>query len=555
MKYKLYMFESIQLSNVFKSYDSSPPPLLPTHQQYNGTKQSRTLLNELESCDDASTPLLQQEYNISGIDVDAFFINVYNYYLDKGYIPAISKRIITLFQYLFLVSILFVIFFQIDYKTILETRRFQFSDITWSFSNMMFISLSTIGALVYIYHSMHFLANMDNVHQFYSRVLNISDEQIESMSWSAVVKQIEESQIKYKFYKRFETLSSLQITHHIMRTDNIILALIHNGVISTHVKLPFFNYYWPYLPKLYVYCINKIIIESVLDYKKILVINMYTQPNILNKINIYCIAIVLFSPFVLVILAMYFVFRYFEDFRQSKQSNIRVRRWSRYSMWILRKPNELYHIFYKRLSLACIYANMYVDNFSHELTTLFARFTAFCCGTLFATFLIASIIDEDVLYIHIYNDKTVLSFMGICGLIISICRSMIKDEYHLLMPEKYIKKVIQYIDYCPTTWKYNLSTTATRNEFTLLFQHRLTYIIEELLSVILVPYILFTKVKYEIPDILDFISKNVQREETLNLGYIYEPKQITQQSIHQDSTILVEMEKNIEEEFVHLIQL
>jgi hypothetical protein len=107
-------------------------------------------------------------------------------------------------------------------------------------------------------------------------------------------------------------------------------------------------------------------------------------------------------------------------------------------------------------------------------------------------------------------------------------------------------KVIHYINYFPDVWKNNFHAHWVKNDFTLLFQHRIVYILEELFSIILVPYLLYYKVRFEVPSIVEFITTRIKKDKQYNLGYIYNPPNV--------SPCCDNLEKSIDEEIVNIIR-
>ncbi len=495
------------------------------------------ILTDLETL-----PLINKKTEYEEIvDLDDFFSNLYDYYLNKGFYPSVFKKIIHIIQYTILISI-FLLFNHIDFENSITSKQLVFVPMSFNFINVCILSSSLVGLCLISISSFKYMYNMYTTRQFYQTRLKLTDEQVSNMYWIDIVKVLVDYQSHNKFYKMHSTLSEFQITNHIMRVDNILISLIQKNIITTSLHIPIVNYRVPYLPKLYLFCIKRAVVDSVFNNRRQLDITSNIEFIIINKLTLYSIGIIIFSPFILVILSLFFIFRYFDEFRQNKYTTIRTRRWSRYSRWLIRKPNELYHVLHKRLSIAYIYADLYIQNFSNELLVVFSRFIAFICGTLLVSTLTLSVIDEDFIHIHVYNDKTVMWFMGVCGIILSLCRVTIKDEYHLFSPEKYIKKVIQYTQYFPSSWKNELHTVWVKNDFTLLYQHKMIYILEELSSIILVPFLLYYKVKYEVHDIVKFLITNVTKDRKYNLGYIYNNKEVYQN-----------LEQSINEEFIHLI--
>lgn len=490
------------------------------------------------------TPLLYKEIDIFDwiVDLDNFFGCLYTYYTNKGFYPSILKKCIILVQYIILIVVLFFLCYRIDYSTSLETKQLALHDMKFTFISVSLLICSIVGGMIYIIQSYHFIRSMYKIKHFYLH-LKLTDEKIQNIHWITVVDIISEAQKRYKFYKLYPTLSNYQITHHIMKMDNILIALVKNDLFPTHITIPYLRWIWPYLPKLYVICIQHCIIYSLFDDHKRLRSKFDAIQIMSQKLTIYSLGILFLSPLIILLGGMYFIFRYFEDFRQNKQSLIRFRRWSRYSMWLFRQHNELEHIFHKRLSIAYIYSELYIQNFNNEILLILARFVAFICGSVLVTLLGLSLIDEDFLYIHLHKDKTVFWFIGICGILLSTCRVLIKDEYQLFIPDHYMKKIVQYTKYFPDIWKNNFHAQWVKNDFTLLFQHRITYILEELASIIIVPYLLYYKVSLELPTITDWLYNHIQKDIQFNLGYVCKPNYLEEQE---------DLEKSMDQETINM---
>lgn len=505
--------------------------------------------------DDVLVPLITKNNNIFDdiSDLELFFSLVYSFYINKGFYPSIFKKIVIFVQYIIIIITLFFISYQIDYSKSIELNYIVIVNFQYTFFNIICILISFITGIIYIYSSLNFIKNIYTVKKFYNNFLNLYDNDLNNIKWSSIIELIIKAQDTHKFYKLHHSLSNYQIVNHIMRTDNLILVLIHNNIITTHVNIPYINYSWPYLPKLYIICINLCIIQSIFDNRKQFLLNdnssAIVQQNILNKIKFCSLFILCFSPFILIILSMYFLFRYFEDFRQNQQT-IRTRKWSRYSTWLFRQHNEMYHLLHQRLSIAYIYSDSYLKSFTNNFINIIARFIAFICGTVLVTLLSFSIIDEDFLHIHIYQDKTAVWFIGICTIILAICRTIIPNEYQLFIPEKLMTKIIHYTHYSPDIWKNNFHTIHVKNDFALLFQHRFIYILEELSSVIFVPFLLFFKVQYEIPQIITFLKNNLKKDTAFNLGYIYNSSKLTSISTIKS---MINIENSLDQDMFNIL--
>ena len=61
-----------------------------------------------------------------------------------------------------------------------------------------------------------------------------------------------------------------------------------------------------------------------------------------------------------------------------------------------------------------------------------------------------------------------------------------------------------HVHYFPDQWKGQAHTSHTRDEFSLLFQYKAVYLLEELLSPFVTPIILYFHLRYKSLEIVDF---------------------------------------------------
>ena len=113
--------------------------------------------------------------------------------------------------------------------------------------------------------------------------------------------------------------------------------------------------------------------------------------------------------------------------------------------------------------------------------------------------IVLTVFDEDVLKI-----EHALTVMGGLTAVVGILRSLIPSDDALFCPEELLKTVLTHVHYLPASWKNKAHTTEVRTEFDKMFQLRAIYILEELLSPFLVPYILFFKLRPKSLEIVDF---------------------------------------------------
>lgn len=173
--------------------------------------------------------------------------------------------------------------------------------------------------------------------------------------------------------------------------------------------------------------------------------------------------------------------------------------WSLYGRLYLRHFNELDHELNARLNRAYRPASKYMSIFTSPTMTVIARNVTFVAGSILIVLLILTVYDEDVLTV-----EHVLTTMTILGAIIAGVGNFIPDENLVWCPETLLTAVLAHTHYRPDSWRGHAHTQATRAEVAQLFQYRAVYLLEELISPLITPYILCFRMRQRALDIVDF---------------------------------------------------
>jgi hypothetical protein len=113
---------------------------------------------------------------------------------------------------------------------------------------------------------------------------------------------------------------------------------------------------------------------------------------------------------------------------------------------------------------------------------------------------VLTVIDEDTLEV-----EHVITLLTITGLTAAICRVFLPEEDMIYCPELLLRSVLAHIHYMPAAWRSNAHTTQVRTEFSQLFQFKLMYALEEVLSPVLTPLILIFVAPNKALEIVDFV--------------------------------------------------
>ena len=173
--------------------------------------------------------------------------------------------------------------------------------------------------------------------------------------------------------------------------------------------------------------------------------------------------------------------------------------WSPFSRLYLRHFNELEHELHARLSRAYRPAKRYVDLLPSPKTVILAENFVFFAGSIWFVMMMMTLIHDGVLTVEYF-----MSTLTILGITVTIARAFLPDEYLVWCPETLLTAVLAHTHYRPDSWRGRAHTQATRAQVAQLFQLKFTLILEELISPLLTPFILYFRLRPRALDIVDF---------------------------------------------------
>ncbi|TDL25003.1 APG9-domain-containing protein [Rickenella mellea] len=485
-------------------------------------------------------------------NLDAFLQDVYAYYEGKGiYCMALSRG-------LNLLTVGFVIFFStfllgcVDYSRIRPEGHTRLSDVVVDhciskFSGFTLLFFTFFGAF-YVWQIVSFvlgIMRLVDMYRFFTYLLGIPDADIQTISWPEIVRRIgaireQNPNTALSSANQGHTSSSVtakldahDIANRIMRQENYLIALFNKELLDLHVPLPaalsaFLE--WDGVKGSTLtralewnlrFCLMDYLFDSSGRVRKVFLKekNRSVLVEGLQRRFIFMgILNAIFAPLVVLYLIMYSFFRYFEEYHKNP-STIGGRSYTPFAQWKFREFNELPHHFTRRLDESYPYANMYIGQFPNEKLALIMRFVSFVAGSFAAVLLLASVIDPDIfLNFEITPHRTVLFYVGIFGSILAVARGMIPDENRVFDPELLMSDVVQFTHYMPSEWKNQLHSQQVHKEFGKLFALKVIIFAQELLSVVLTPFILWFSLPKCGPAIVEFF-----REFTVHvdgLGYV-----------------------------------
>jgi autophagy-related protein 9 len=186
--------------------------------------------------------------------------------------------------------------------------------------------------------------------------------------------------------------------------------------------------------------------------------------------------------------------------------------------WQFREFNELPHLFRTRLNMSRPYASHYIGQFPKKKTEMVARIVAFIAGSLATVLAVVTVVDADFFGMEVTPDRNALFYLTAFGGIWALARGGISEENKVFNPEFAMLNVIEWTRHQPDHWQDRLNSYDIMKEFSELYKLRAVVFLEEILSILTVPFVLFSTLPNSSDQIIDFF-----REFTIHvdgLGYV-----------------------------------
>jgi autophagy-related protein 9 len=165
-------------------------------------------------------------------------------------------------------------------------------------------------------------------------------------------------------------------------------------------------------------------------------------------------------------------------------------------------------MFHKRLNMSYPFASRYLDQFPKVKMVQFARFVAFVAGAIVSVLAVATLWDPDLfLVFELTPQRTVFFYVAVFGVIWTISNGTIPPENLVFDPEYALLQVIEYTHYNPSHWQDRLHSDEVKREFASLYQLKISIFLEEVFSIIIVPFVLWFSLPNCSDQIIDFFRE------------------------------------------------
>ncbi|KRT79465.1 hypothetical protein AMK59_8431 [Oryctes borbonicus] len=453
-------------------------------------------------------------------DLDSFFSRMYRYHQRHGFLCMLMQEILELVQFVFVVFFTTFLWHCVNYPMLFNdkqtTTKITLADVilptdqwlsNFTLWTWVILSIAMLVWMLRLLRSVYNMVHFWDIKQFFNTALGFADSELENLTWHEVQTKVRAVQLEQEMCIHKPDLTELDIYHRILRQQNYLVAMTNKRLIPPRLQVPFVGevIFWTrglkYNIQLLLFWGPWAPFKNPWHLR-----DEYRKPNMRHELardlgrHILWISFanLLLAPLIFIWQILYAFFSYAEMFKREPGS-LGMRNWSMFGRMYLRHFNELDHELQARLCRAHRAASRYLAAFSSPLVTIIARSVAFMCGAILAVLLILTAYDEDVITVeHII---TIMTALGGC---VAICRSIIPDETIAWCPETLLSNVLQHTHYLPPDWRGQAHTARIRSEFQQLFQYKVVGLLEELLSPIITPYVLWKHVYTRVLDIVDF---------------------------------------------------
>lgn len=448
---------------------------------------------------------------------DNFLIKVYNYYHGRGFTCILIDDLLNIFGLLFVILYSVFLFECIDYHILFREHSVQNAINYGKMKHMSFFTILCIILVffIFLYKTSRLIEKTKQnikIKEWYEEHLDIDHEKILTIKWSSIMDKLVNI-CNDQVYQ--PTITKLDIVNRIMRKNNYFIAMVDLDILNLNLYIPIYGNYM-FLSKYLEWTLHKCIFNYFFDSNSQLKKQFITDANTIlhgNDINRFkdelkhrfktmTIINIVCLPFILLFQLTYFFFKYAEEYRREPHL-LGLRQYSHYSRWKFREYNELPHIFENRLNMSYDDACKYMSHFSNKISDMIKEFIVFIASSFLVFLTIISIIDEDILFNNVSDDKSALWYIGLFGGIVGVCKLSNKNEF-VYKPDKLLKRVAIYTHYFPNNWKDSEHLRKTYEEFSQYFQIKIYSLLEELFSFIITPYILYFHLYKDTDKIIDF---------------------------------------------------
>lgn len=464
--------------------------------------------------------------------LDAFLREVYQYFTGHGMNSIILNKFLTQATELFAFCFAMFLTTCVNYSKIPTSKKLPEVLIPKCIDQSSWMKKAAIFLFV-VYWGMMFVRNVREIsrlrrmREFFTHVLEINEDDMQTVSWLRVVDGLVKVQganvataVNGPRAKRYtdynqpqQRLNAETVANRIMRQENYYVAMFNKDIFDFTLPVPFMGSRVFYSKSL-EWCIdfsltNYIFSEQgvprtfALDVKN----RRALVEGLRRRLRFAALISILFAPFNIIRFSIFYFFRYYTEFTRNP-ARASLRAFTPFAEWKIREFNELDHLFQRRIRQSYPFAIEYLKQFPKDKTDQVCRFVAFVSGAFAGVLALATLFDSELfLGFEISEGRTTVFWLSVMVGIFSVAHGVLPDDTESHDPVLHLKEVLLYIHYMPVHWKDRLHSNEVRAEFSVLYQNKILIFLEEVLSLVLSPIILYRNSNSRCERIIDFFRE------------------------------------------------
>ncbi|KAG0627007.1 hypothetical protein M758_2G167400 [Ceratodon purpureus] len=468
-------------------------------------------------------------------DLDEFFQRVYQYYCDKGFWCIFTQWLCELVSLGFTIGFSGFLVLFVNWPGLLNAKcgidaidegNFHNCDLVkealhehpltpFTVVKAFFVIYLVLLSIYWLFCFLRFFTQLRDtleVRHFIHNSLAVSENELQTMAWPTLVDKIVQLQ-EHERLCIVRQLSAHDIVSRIMRKENYLIGLLNKGVLGVDLPWwvpgagPMLNHDKKrlVLTKMVEWSLNWCILQHMFDSNFLIHRDFTSSPARLRKrLVVLGVSMLLLAPFYVIFMFFYFLLRNAELFYHNPAS-MSSRRWSNLAKWNFREFNELEHMFKHRLNSSYRHAVEYVKQFPAPITSMIAKLVSYVAGAFAAVILLISLIDESLLEGHI-GKHNLIWYTAFFATVLMVSRSLITEDYQVFDPVGVMRQITSHTHYMPKHWRGAENTETVRLEFEGLFKYKAALFFEEIMSIIVTPFILIFALPKCVEDVLLFVQ-------------------------------------------------
>lgn len=451
-------------------------------------------------------------------DLDFFFTRVYRYHQRAGFKCIIVDQLLGIAQFVFVIFFSLFLLHAVNYDKLFrnlpeeeERKKIRLDEVILSREQMK--PLQPFEIFILIFASIYlFIRSLRVIHSiiinhaikgFFLEALKIHD--CTAFTWQDVQTRLIQAQ--HLCLIQESQLNELDVHNRILRNTNYLVALMNKGLLPVHYRIPLIGSV-TYLTPGILFNLNYLLFKGPFSFFETSWKLKSELKNPGNRISAarqfamrcYIIALInfLLIPFIFLWQILNLFFTYAEVIKRDPSLVFGSRNWSAYARISCRHFNELDHQLEDRFNRGYKSASKYMNSFTSPFMEIIAKHVAFVASSILAVLICLTIYDEDVITV-----EHVITIITGLGAVVAVSRAFMSDT----IPQKYSQsdlytQVLEHLHYIP--YGYAPYSLQARNLMSILFQYRITTLIESLLSPLLTPIILAFCLPSRALQIVDF---------------------------------------------------